>query len=285
MKTIPNHVTNQLSFRNCTEERFLEILQEIRKEDSELGSIDFDKIIPQPDGLYLGDLGIEEMRKYKDNNWYDWRIKHWNTKWNAYGFKPPEFEGDTGSITFLTANCSPFPVLFRMSDRFPDVELELRYADEDLGYNVGTITLCAGEMIDDDSPREGSAEAQELAADILGLNLDFDLNTGSGYVVSLLGNYYEYCEDVRISQAFQCDVSLGCPVVLCYDEDHGKVWLERSPIFGENEEKLDEVENSIRAWGVHSCRSMEEYNQYLRCLGEDPEITEQFVEDGSITLC
>ena len=104
-------------------------------------------------------------------------------------------------------------------------------------------------------------------------------------MVSLLGNYYEYCEDVRISQAFQCDVSLGCQVVLCYDEDHGKVWLERSPIFGENEEKLDEVENSIRSWGVHSCRSLDEFNQYLRCLDPDAGFTEQYLESGDMSLC
>ena len=285
MTVIPNHVTNKLLFHPCTEKRFNEILADLRKEGAEPGSIDLGRIIPEPEGLFMGDLGVEEMKKYKDNNWYDWRIKHWNTKWNAYGFEPPAFSGDTGTMTFRTANCSPFPVIFRLSQKYPDVEIDLRYADEDIGYNVGEITVCAGELIDDNSPQYGSATAQELAADILGLNLDFDLNTGSGYVVSLLGNYYEYCEDVRISQAFQCDVSLGCPVVLCYDEDHGKVWLERSPIFGENEEKLDEVENSIREWGVHSCRSLDEFNQYLRCLDPDAGFTEQYPESGDMSLC
>lgn len=252
---MPNHVTNKLLFHPCTEKRFNEILADLQKEGAEHGSIDLGRIIPEPEGLFMGDLGVEEMKKYKDNNWYDWRIKHWNTKWNAYGFEPPAFSGDTGTMTFRTANCSPFPVIFKLSQKYPDVEIDLRYADEDIGYNVGEITVCAGELIDDNSPQYGSATAQELAADILGLNLDFDLNTGSGYVVSLLGNYYEYCEDVRISQAFQCDVSLGCPVVLCYDEDHGKVWLERSPIFGENMEIKCKVsftlpEDLIEALGI-----------------------------------
>ena len=197
---MPNHVTNKLLFHPCTEKRFNEILADLQKEGAEPGSIDLGRIIPEPEGLFMGDLGVEEMKKYKDNNWYDWRIKHWNTKWNAYGFEPPAFSGDTGTMTFRTANCSPFPVIFRLSQKYPDVEIDLRYADEDIGYNVGEITVCAGELIDDNSPQYGSATAQELAADILGLNLDFDLNTGSGYVVSLLGNYYEYCEDVRISQ-------------------------------------------------------------------------------------
>ena len=79
--------------------------------------------------------------------------------------------------------------------------------------------------IDDNSPKDGTANAQELAADILGVDLDFDLNTRSGYVVSLLGNYYEYCEGVH-GRLFSIVMSFGQPVVLCYDEDNGKVWLE-----------------------------------------------------------
>ena len=52
-----------------------------------VGTIDFDKIIPQPEGLYMGDLGEKERQIYKDNNWYDWRHKHWGTKWNSYGYE------------------------------------------------------------------------------------------------------------------------------------------------------------------------------------------------------
>ena len=88
---MPNHVTNKLLFHPCTEKRFNEILADLQKEGAEPGSIDLGRIIPEPEGLFMGDLGVEEMKKYKDNNWYDWRIKHWNTKWNAYGFEPPHF--------------------------------------------------------------------------------------------------------------------------------------------------------------------------------------------------
>ena len=157
---MPNHVTNKLLFHPCTEQRFNEILADLQKEGAEPGSIDLGRIIPEPEGLFMGDLGVEEMKKYKDNNWYDWRIKHWNTKWNAYGFEPPAFSGDTGTMTFRTANCSPFPVIFKLSQKYPDVEIDLRYADEDIGYNVGEITVCAGELIDDNSPQYGSATAQ-----------------------------------------------------------------------------------------------------------------------------
>ena len=103
----------------------------------------------------MGDLGVEEMKKYKDNNWYDWRIKHWNTKWNAYGFEPPAFSGDTGTMTFRTANCSPFPVIFKLSQKYPDVEIDLRYADEDIGYNVGEMESFDDENLLTQESREG----------------------------------------------------------------------------------------------------------------------------------
>ena len=68
---MPNHVTNKLLFHPCTEQRFNEILADLQKEGAEHGSIDLGRIIPEPEGLFMGDLGVEEMKKYKDNNWYD----------------------------------------------------------------------------------------------------------------------------------------------------------------------------------------------------------------------
>ena len=281
---MPNHVTNELHFHHCTEDRFHEILKDIQSDESVLGSIDFRKLIPEPEGLYMGDLGLEEMKRYKDNNWYDWRMKNWNTKWNAYGFETPTYSGDTGTITFLTANGSPFRVLFKLSEKYPDVEFELRYADEDLGYNVGEITVYAGELIDDNSPQEGTAVAQELAADIMGIELSFNINSASGYVLSLLGNYYEYCEGVHVSPSFQCDASLGHPAVLCYDEDNGKVWLELDRLHGEDTSSLEEAKAGIRAWGIHRCNSWDDYNGYVQSLGDDAMESAYHNEEG-MTLC
>ena len=75
-----NGITNELTFAQCSKERCREILEAIQMDDYGIGSIDFNKIIPQPEGLYLGDLGLEERRLYKDNNWYDWRTKNWDTR-------------------------------------------------------------------------------------------------------------------------------------------------------------------------------------------------------------
>lgn len=43
-----NNVTNELTFKDCSKERFREILEAIQRDDIGLGSINFHKIIPQP---------------------------------------------------------------------------------------------------------------------------------------------------------------------------------------------------------------------------------------------
>ena len=50
---MPNHVTNELRFHHCTEDRFHEILMDIQSDEAGLGSIDFRKLIPEPEGLYM----------------------------------------------------------------------------------------------------------------------------------------------------------------------------------------------------------------------------------------
>ena len=149
---------------------------------------------------------------------------------------------------------------------------------------MGEISLIAGELIDDHSPQEGTVVAQELAADILGIELSFDIKSASGYVLSLHGNYYEYCEGVHVSPSFQCDASLGHPVVLCYDEDNGKVWLELDRLHGEDTSSLEEAKAGIRAWGIHRCNSWDDYNGYVQSLGDDAMESAYHNEEG-MTLC
>lgn len=280
-----NNITNELTFTKCSSKRCREILEAIQMDDYGIGSIDFNKIIPQPEGLYLGDLGLEERRLYKDNNWYDWRTKNWDTKWNSYGYDEGlGFDEGNNQIRFFSANRSARKVILALSRQYPDVLFELRYADEDLGYNVGQISMIAGEAIDGIIPKEGTAEAQELAADIMGIKLAFDIDSASGYVLSTHGNYYEYCEGVHVSQSFQCDQSLGHSVALCYDFDNSKVWLEMYPLLNEDDDMYEDIKNSIRAWGIHPCDSWDDFNGYVQCLGEDA-MEAAYYDEGGMTMC
>ena len=282
---MPNNITNELNFKECTAERCREILEAIKMDDVGVGSIDFDKIIPQPEGLYMGDLGKKEWELYKDNNWYDWRYKNWGTKWNSYGYTcGAVYNEDDNQIRFETANGSARKIIAALSRQYPDVLFELRYADEDFGYNVGEITFCGGEDIDGRIPQGGTFEAQELAADIMGYALEFDVETGNGFTLALNAHHYDYTEGAHVSAPFQCDISFGHPVVLCYDKDNGKAWLEIICSENENVELLEKVENSIRAWGIHPCESWDDYNSYVQCLGDDAMETAYYDEEG-MTMC
>ncbi len=280
-----NNITNELTFDKCSKERCREILEAIQIDGIGWGSIDFNKIIPPPEGLYMGDLGAKEFEIYKYNNWYDWRMKNWGTKWNSYGYtRGAVYNEEKNQIVFLTANSSARKLIIALSKQYPDVLFELRYADEDLGYNTGEISIAAGEDFYGRIPKDNTYEAQELAADIMGIKLEFDIDSASGYVRMLDQNLYEYCEGVHVSPSFQCDISLGHPAVLCYDTDNSKVWLEIYTLLDEDDDMLQDVKNSIQAWGIHHCDSWDEFNSYVQCLGKDA-MEAAFHEEGGMTMC
>lgn len=96
-------------------------------------------------------------------SWYEWSIKHWGTKWNAYDVsrKNPRL------VTFQTAWSMPKGVILAMEKKFMPCEpIRIRWADEDFGHNVGSITITSDGVYD--GPLEGgSIEAETLALELL----------------------------------------------------------------------------------------------------------------------
>lgn len=72
----------------------------------------------------------------------DWNRDNWGTKWNAYS---QTIEDD--SLTFDTAWSHPTPVIEALSRKFPENEIFVQYADEDLGSNCGEYIIKNGETI------------------------------------------------------------------------------------------------------------------------------------------
>lgn len=68
----------------------------------------------------------------------------WGTKWNACD---PHHDISAGTAQFDTAWSCPEPLLIALSKRFPNEEIAVTYADEDIGSNCGEFTLLNGEMI------------------------------------------------------------------------------------------------------------------------------------------
>ena len=75
---------------------------------------------------------------------------------------------DEHSIEFQTAWSTPERIIKTLSEKYPSLEFEVSYADEDFGYNVGKYTYQDGEIIEIYLPDGGSPEANKLAEEILG---------------------------------------------------------------------------------------------------------------------
>jgi len=149
---MPNWVGNDIivSGRKAEIDKlFSEVIVQRRDEyTNELDDyFDFNRIIPmpphQPDtskpNPFWGaghDLSSEDKDKYGKNNWYDWSVEHWGTKWNASPdqiISRPYREGGTGRISFSTAWSPPGSIFDELSKQYPTLTFDIKSMDES-GY-------------------------------------------------------------------------------------------------------------------------------------------------------
>ena len=93
--------------------------------------------------LNIGRICIENRKKYGHADWYNWCIDNWGTKWNSCDSRCDEYD----SITFETAWSSPYNVIKKLSEKFPTITINVKYADEDIGNNCGEYEFLNGEEI------------------------------------------------------------------------------------------------------------------------------------------
>ena len=149
---MPDYIRNVLKFKNLKSDDIQIILDLITSPASPVeipgvhykSEIDFNKIIPEPitkeecPKEYLLDeyLGIARMKDKPWFNWYDWHIANWGTKWNACD---SNIKVGKSYITFAfsTAWDLPWHIYKRLS--LLNYDMEIRYANEELGSNCGKI--------------------------------------------------------------------------------------------------------------------------------------------------
>jgi len=86
-------------------------------------------------------------RDYGANNWYDWAIRNWGTKWDADGELLTN-KKDRLSYTFMTAWSPPIYWLISVSEMYPNLSFKL-YADEEAGFFKGYVDIKGGKIIKD----------------------------------------------------------------------------------------------------------------------------------------
>lgn len=146
------------------------------------------------DTFNLGEKAYINLQLYGHTTWYEWSNAHWGTKWNAY-----EFSGcaERGVVRFCTAWWAPHPVIEKLAERYPEMTLIHRWADEDIGQNCGERIYRTGVLVQQHIPLNGSKEAYELAAEVQGCKLE-----EYGFTLSEDGSTYEYQEDEGQNEDF-----------------------------------------------------------------------------------
>jgi len=147
---MPNHVRNVLKFSklNPADKEFILNNFTVETEDDIYPlnkRFDFDKIIPEPrvesdcpeDYKVNKDSHVMEDKDRPWFDWYKWRNKYWNTKWNAYD---SYIHIGTNTITFVfsTAWSIPWPIYEKLVKEYK-YNFEVQYADEDIGHNCGRL--------------------------------------------------------------------------------------------------------------------------------------------------
>lgn len=116
---MPNHVYQKIRVRDQNNKNNLrELKKKILNKNNEL---DFNLIIPQPENIFKGNLGEEELKMCQENNrpnWYHWNQEFWGTKWNAYSTQISKNKDDILEFTFLTAWSIPKPIVEKLFEFF-----------------------------------------------------------------------------------------------------------------------------------------------------------------------
>ena len=85
----------------------------------------------------IGEMYVGYEREFEAKDWYDWSIKNWGTKWNAYYTSVSMLSDTTAEINFDTAWSGVPDIIQKLIEMFPSLKFEYLFADEDMGYNCG----------------------------------------------------------------------------------------------------------------------------------------------------
>lgn len=120
------------------------------------------------DWLECGKKYLHNLSKYCYKTWYDWCMdpSNWNTKWNSCDSECSRIDDNEVMFTFSTAWSFCTPVIKKLSEMYPELDIEFMYSDEDASYNCGSGTLKGGEYIEYNTPDYNSNAAYRIYLDL-----------------------------------------------------------------------------------------------------------------------
>jgi hypothetical protein len=71
----------------------------------------------RPDAIPNAENALSLFDKYGAHDWYDWSVKNWGTKWNAYHFEMREQDAQYLHFIFDTAWSFPEALMESLAER------------------------------------------------------------------------------------------------------------------------------------------------------------------------
>ena len=72
--------------------------------------------------------------KYGADNWYDWSVQNWGTKWEVGYVEYEQLDEQSIRYSFDTAWSPPEGIYDTLVDRFPDLEISWFYREEGMQF-------------------------------------------------------------------------------------------------------------------------------------------------------
>lgn len=133
---MPNWCFNELIVSGESED-----LAKFREMNEREGELTFEALLPTPPELLKDDA---------DAGWYDWRLKHWGTKWDATKLddtKVAPAEGDGRLVyTFHTAWSPPLAWVQSEARTFPGLKIDCGFYEPAL--EAAGLMRCHGDAIE-----------------------------------------------------------------------------------------------------------------------------------------
>lgn len=144
---MPNYAANYIVFRATATEKLIALKEWMAKGKN---PIDFKKIIPPPADMFEGALGDKERKMCKEKgieNWYDWQIANWGTKWNASNSCVIQDTPFRFALKFDTAWSSPKPVMAKIIEYCQNNKITFVYFNGNEGGGDGEFIELDEELI------------------------------------------------------------------------------------------------------------------------------------------
>lgn len=151
----------------------------------------FNKVIPMPEYVFKGVLDKKTKKIYGKNNWYDWSITHWGSKFNCGNVAL--FEKDNFyNLSFFTPYYFPKPIILKLTEIIANEYLDVSFI---VKYCTENVTAISGSYWYEPVVSGGNGELQfkidTTLSDRIKRNIEINGNSPCFYQ-DCDGNYHQH---------------------------------------------------------------------------------------------